>query len=100
MLLESFVRDLKQEDKTGVFIAKISRLTGTLTYACLCFCELLDSVSRSAALLLAFVAYLTMVKNPIIQNSTVIPNLHSVIQHIYIIYRLHTEPTDLIQCSP
>ena len=40
------------------FIAKIFRLTGTLTYVCLCFCELLDNVSRSAALLLAFVAYL------------------------------------------
>ena len=50
--------EAEEEDKTGIFIAKISRLTGTLMYVYLCFCELLDNVSRSAALLLAFVAYL------------------------------------------
>ena len=60
VLLEKEKR--KEEDKTGVFHCEDSRLTGTLTYVCLCFCELLDSVSRSAALLLAL---FVIVKSPL-----------------------------------
>ena len=55
MLVKIFVRERKEEGeevKTGFFITKVIRLTGSYSNVpFVCFCELLDSVSRSAALL-------------------------------------------------